>query len=78
MLRKIIVFLVRRKYGLKKYQYFTFDNQKTANKYYFTSTSIMKLEDGERRPSNVSFNWMTCDKCKITKLNKFVVRDNNN
>lgn len=78
MFRKIIVFLVRSKYGLKKWQYFTFDNQKTDNKYYFTTTTVMKMENGFRKPSNVSFNWLTCDKCKITKLNIFVCRENHN
>lgn len=79
MRKRLIIFLIRRKLKVKKWQYFTFENQKNAAHYYFTNTNIMKEErNGYRRPSNVSLNWLLCKKCAITKLDIFVGRVNHN
>ena len=40
---RLIIFLIRKKLGLKKYEHFRFTNQKDKqNYYYFTETSIIK------------------------------------
>lgn len=69
MLRKLVIFLVRRKLGLKDCQHFRFDNQKSADEYYyFTSNYLWKTESAGTRKSSVSLNWLLDDDCKITKL----------
>jgi hypothetical protein len=71
MLKRIIIFLIRMRLGLKKYECFRFSNQKSGfDKYYFDETSCMKIVpiDGVERPSNVSLNWLLSDECKIEKL----------
>ena len=71
---KLIIFLIRRKLGLKKGQRFKFDNQKSDyDWYYFTSTQLLKDQwDGKKccywtRPANVKLNYILSDKCKISK-----------
>lgn len=71
MLRRIIIFLIRKRLGLRKYEYFRFSNQKSpCDKYYFDETSCMKMIplDGVIRPSNVSLNWLLSDECKIERI----------
>lgn len=53
-----------KKLGLKKNQYFFFNNQKTPAKYYFNNDyTIIKDMNGVKKESGVSFNYI----CKITK-----------
>lgn len=70
MTRRLIIFLVRKKLGLKKYQTFQFANQ--LNKdcyYYFTETHIMKSSPSltHHRSSSVSLNWLLDNECEIVK-----------
>lgn len=77
MLRKLIIFLVRKKLGLKKYQTFRFNNQNSYRvRYYFNSAGLYKIpfytSTGQfyyKELSGVSLNYLLSDKCKITKLN---------
>lgn len=69
-MKRLIIFLVRKRLGLKKNERFQFTNQKTRDIYYFTGESLMKIEyisGGVIRPSGVSLNWLLNDDCKITK-----------
>lgn len=69
-MKRLIIFLVRRRLGLKKEERFQFTNQKTKDIYFFTDTELMKAEyitGGVIRPSRVSLNWLLDDTCKITK-----------
>lgn len=68
MSRRLVIFLVRRRLGLKKRQYFRFTNQKSNALYYFTSTQVMKVEPTHTRPSTVSLNWLLNDECSIEKI----------
>lgn len=61
--------------GLKLFQGFQFDNQKTTAVYYFTPTCLMKAYDGEKTFSHVSLNWVLCDKCRINRLKYYENRD---
>lgn len=67
-MRRLIIFLVRKKLGLKKYEMFRFCNQKTRAEYYFTSDMVMKyMGGGYHEVSNVSLNWLLSSECKIEK-----------
>lgn len=74
-MRRLIIFLVRKRLGLKKYQYFRFANQKTDDIYYFTGTALIKKAE-HKSPfgsiwcdefSGVSLNWLLNKDCKIRK-----------
>lgn len=69
-MKQLIIFLIRKRLGVKKNEKFQFTNQKTRDLYYFTDTNLMKIEyisGGVIRPSGVSLNWLLNDDCKITK-----------
>ena len=68
MRRRMIIFLVRRRLGLKKREKFRFTNQNSNAFYYFTSTDIMKADWSGTRPSSVSLHWLLDDKCAIEKI----------
>ena len=67
-MKKLIIFLVRKRLGLKKYERFQFVNQKSDAVYYFTKTNIMKDWRGCVDPSSVSLNWLLNDECEIVKM----------
>lgn len=80
MLDRLIIFLVRHKLGLKKFERFRFTNQSKTNNdiYYFTNNSLVKgaptLKDPNAlsciRESGVSLNWLLNKDCKIVKVGK--------
>ena len=71
---KLIVFLIRKKLGVNKYEQFKFANQKSKDDtYYFTDDRLFKLshlEDGTEKCelSRVSLNWLMNDECLIFKV----------
>lgn len=67
-MRRLILFLIRKRLGLKKNQYFKFTNQKSNAVYFFTDNKLMK-KDNEFgiSLSNVNLNWILDDDCKIIK-----------
>lgn len=67
-MKLIIIFLIRKKLGLKKYQVFRFANQKSNAFYWFTNNSILKSWHGNITPSGVSLNWLLDNECFINKL----------
>lgn len=79
MIKRLIIFLIRKRLGLNKYQSFRFKGQKSKFDYYFfDDTCLMKNEfiDGNKyisryrvRKSSVSLNWLLNDKCEIVKVN---------
>lgn len=67
LLKKFIIFLVRKRLGLKKYQKFRFTTQKHSFDYYFfTPDDLIKFRDidGVRYLSSVSLNFLLSDRCK--------------
>ena len=65
---KIIVILMRKKLGLKKYEKFRFTNQKDRCIYYFNDRSLIKVLENKREvKSGVALNWLLDKRCKITK-----------
>ena len=69
-MKRIIIFLIRKKLGLKKERPFIFSNQRLkAEYYYFTEDKVMKRNiRGEIEESTVSINWLLDDKCVIEKI----------
>lgn len=70
MIERLIVFLIRRRLRLKKYQRFRFANQKTDNVYYFTSDMLIKTPEDKRTVSRaekslVSLDWLVSDECEV-------------
>lgn len=69
MCNRLILYLFRRKFGLKKNQHFRFANQASkTDSYYFTSDRLMKDVRTCQVESNVKLNWLLNDNCKIEKL----------
>lgn len=68
-MKRLIIFLIRRKLGLKKFQKFRFNGQRSKTDfYYFRKDDLIKCHIGVCEPSNVSLNWLLNDECRITKL----------
>lgn len=68
IIKRLIIFLVRRRLGLKKYEKFQFTNQKSNAVYFFTSEGVIKSWRGVYTFSGVSLNWLLDDDCEIRKL----------
>ena len=64
-MRKIVIFLIRKHLGLRKYETFKFVNQKSDAIYYFTESHLMKRWHGQTMLSGVSVNWLLDDECEI-------------
>ena len=69
-MKRLIIFLVRKRLHLRKNERFRFTNQKTDNIYYFTSTQLVKISEPSARISRhekslVSLNWLIDDGCEI-------------
>ncbi len=70
MIKRLIVFLIRHRLKLKKYQRFRLKNQKTDNVYYFTEYRLIKIPEDKRTVSRaekslVSLNWLVSDECEV-------------
>ncbi len=74
MIRRLVLFLVRKKLGLKKYEHFKFANQQSETTYYaFDDTCIWKIVLADHgieyfQPSNVSLNYLLSTECEVVKL----------
>lgn len=69
-MKQLIIFLIRRRFGLKKYQNFRFDNQKSLDDFYwFDDITLWKFEHDSQsiRLAHVSLNWLLDDECKVIK-----------
>lgn len=68
MINRIILFLIRRKLGIKKFQEFQFSNQKTDAVYFFGHAGIKKRWQNKEVASSVSLKWILDDNCEIFKI----------
>jgi hypothetical protein len=66
-MKRLIVFLVRTRLGLKEREPFQFVGQKSNAVYYFTEDAVMKAWRGKIEKSGVSLNWLLDDDCKLKK-----------
>lgn len=67
-MRRLVIFLIRRRLGLKKNERFRFTNQKSEATYFFTEDNLMKIEYGYIFLSKVSLNWLLDEECKVNRL----------
>ena len=72
-MKRLIIFLVRKKLGLKKGEHFQFANQSSPyNTYYFTDDAVMKhfgrWKGSDDVKSSVSLNWLLDDECEVIKV----------
>lgn len=67
-MRKFVVFLIRKRLGLKKYECFKFVGQKTDAVYYFTESNVMKHWRNQTTLSGVSLNWLLDSDCKVERI----------
>lgn len=73
LIKKLIVFLVRKRLGIDKYELFHFANQKSSNAvYFFADDGLWKTWWSRGSDmfdyavkSTVSLNWLLDDDCKI-------------
>lgn len=69
-LRKFIIYLIRIRLGMSKYEKFQFVNQKSDAVYYFTECNLMRKEHGISRLANVSLNWMLDSDCSVRPMSQ--------
>ena len=72
-MKRFIIFLVRKKLGLKKGEHFPFSNHLNPhNTYYFTDDAVMKpfgrWKGSEDVKSSVGLNWLLDEECEIVKV----------
>lgn len=67
-MKRLILYMVRNRLGLKDHEPFRFANQKSNAIYYFTKDGVMKAWRGFTEKSGVSLNWLLDDECEIIKL----------
>lgn len=73
MYKRLIIFLIRKRLGLKKFEAFRFTNQRNKGEsYFFTDTNLIKIytsfEHLEPELSRVSLNWLLDDECEIERV----------
>lgn len=69
-MKKLIIFLIRKRLGLRKYEQFRFENQNSIRDvYYFADEKLVKIENGIfYKSSSVSLNWLLDSECRVIKL----------
>lgn len=73
-MKRLILFLIRRRLGLRKWELFTFTNQKSNDLYFFTEEGLFKrYHAGDHWGwhtvrSSVSLNWLLDEECQINKI----------
>lgn len=67
-MKKFVVYLVRKRLGLKINEVFQFVGQKSDATYYFTEDAVMKIWHGVTEKSGVSLNWLLDENCEIRRI----------
>lgn len=65
--RRLIILLIRSRLGVRRYQFFQFDDQLDDSWYYFTRAHLMKTTDDGTRPSNLSLMYVMYASVKTQK-----------
>ena len=67
-MKRLIIYLLRKKLGVKLFEKFQFVGQKSDDCYWFTKDDIYKYvaNTGVVRPSSVSLHWLLDDNCEVT------------
>lgn len=61
---RLILFLIRRKLKVHKYECFRFTNQKDKCVYFFNNRNLIKVTETTTTLSGVSLNWLLSKECK--------------
>lgn len=75
-MKRLILFFIRRKLGLKKHEKFRFANQNSqSDYYYFSNDRLMKRQfdkDGRGflKESKVKLNWILDDECRVKVIRR--------
>lgn len=68
-MKRLILFLIRLKLGVKKNERFRFTNQTNKDEcYYIDSFGVIKISVNRTKLSNVSLNWLLNRYCEIEKV----------
>lgn len=67
-MKRLVIYILRKNLGLKKYERFKFTGQKSDACYYFTEDAIMKVWNNHISLSGVSVNWLLNDDCEIERI----------
>lgn len=70
-MKRLILFLIRMRLGVKKYEQFQFVEQKSKTTvYFFSDDGIIKFwrNSGKTEKSHVSLDWLLDPHCKIRKF----------
>ena len=70
-MKKLILFLIRKRLGLKKGESFRFSNQKSeSNFYFFDDDGIIRYDPvfNFAKYSDVSLNYLLSNECEIIKI----------
>lgn len=70
-MKRLIIFLIRKRLGLKKNELFRFVNQCEQSVYYFTETGLMKVKYGHVMSSGVSLSWLLDDECEVERVTRY-------
>lgn len=75
MIKRLILFMIRRRLGVKKGELFKFDNQKSPYVYVFNYDGLYKIPEMSTNPlpwilipSRISLMWLLDKECKIKKI----------
>lgn len=66
-MNRLILYLFRKKLGVKKFEQFRFTNQKDPAVFFFSSDRLIKNTGYCLEYANVSLNWLLNDNCKVHK-----------
>lgn len=66
-IRRLVIFLIRRRLGVRRYRLFQFEDQLDDSWYYFTGTHLMKTTDDGTRTSNPSLMYVMYARVKMHK-----------
>lgn len=64
-MQRLVLFLIRRKLHVRKYESFWFQNQKTSAVYWIDHRGVWKYWRGVLEKSHVSVNWLLDPECEI-------------
>ena len=67
-MRRFVIFLIRKRLGLRKYEKFKFVGQKSSAVYYFSESNLMKFWHNQTVLSGVSLNWLLDRECVIERV----------
>jgi hypothetical protein len=74
LIKRLIIFLIRKKLGVKKWDDFYFPNQRIKqDRYYFADTCLMKYSSVSNTlyKSSVSLNHLLSKECEVIVDNEF-------